>query len=236
MNEIDELHTLKSTVARLEAKVHGMNSATTHAIALVRARRGQRWALWLGAAGLASLPMLGWAAVSLTEFQAGDPIVAADVNTNFSNINAALDGPLMLGTQTIDDVLDDCAGDPCPVANAVVDVETSGGLVRVSLETDPDDDGSIESEIRGYGPSGAKSLLFYLERSGDAGATWERRGVVESNADDGDTLIVPGSAIGFLDRPPAGEWRYRVGLRFSGASNQAVLSGLRLAAREVVGG
>ncbi|MFO0631983.1 MAG: hypothetical protein U0168_03945 [Nannocystaceae bacterium] len=132
MNEVEKLQALTSTVARLEAEVRRMNSATDGASSLVHARRGQRLALWLGAIGLCSLPVLGWAAVRLTEFQAGDPIVAADVNTNFSNINAALDGVPQFG-EAIFDTDDESNGVPAPILNATIEITTMGGPVEIRL-------------------------------------------------------------------------------------------------------
>jgi hypothetical protein len=128
MNELDELQELKSTVARLEAEVAEVTRMTTPTkggASLIRARRGQRLALWLGTAGLVSLPVLGWAAVSLTEFQSGEPIVAADVNDNFTVLASAVDVAVPVGSVI-------------PFAGAI-DVAPAGYLLCDGAEVDRDE-------------------------------------------------------------------------------------------------
>src|SRR5687768_17192485 len=84
-----ELENLRVKVARLESMIE--TGGRSGGASVARARQLQRRVMWLGAAGLCMLPMVGWTAVQLTEFEQGTPIYADQVNTNFSNINAALD-------------------------------------------------------------------------------------------------------------------------------------------------
>lgn len=190
-----------------------------------------RSAILASATALSLLPVLGWAAVSLTEFDGGAPIYASEVNANFSNINDALEGPLTLSAQPVDTFIEAC--DPCVVANASLEITTTGGHVWIGFVPDPDDGGEIEAQIRGYGGNTPMTLLFYLERSNDDGLTWEQRGAIESASDDAGIVQVPPATVLFLDTAAADTWRYRVLLRFSGSATQADLSGIRLFAREV---
>jgi hypothetical protein len=231
MNEVDQLQALTSTVARLEAEVRRMNSPTDGATSLVRARRGQRWALWLGAAGLCSLPMLGWAAVSLTEFQSGDPIVAADVNTNFSNINVALDGPLVFAGQPVNASLEPCSPDPCQVPNAELEITTAGGRVEIRFVPVPQ---TASSSIVGTGGNGLMRMSFILQRSADDGVSWEDRSAFEVDdfsADFAEMRVSPSTVL-FLDDPAAGTWRYRLAIGAGQSLGHVDVIDVHLVARE----
>jgi hypothetical protein len=232
MNEVDQLQALKSTVARLETEVMGMRTSTRDDSSLVRARIGQRWALWLGAAGLCSLPMLGWAAVELTEFQAGDPIVAAEVNDNFSGLAGAVSDLEVFAFQDAAVSSSEfClfADAPCSFADyfAVRVTSTAQQVIRVDLMgasgVGSDAPGRIIAGDNSDNLPGVVNARLILERRTEPAVDWE---AVSSQAvyfdgagglnDFG--VAIPCSAVGFLDTPPAGEHTYRVSAEFADAN------------------
>jgi hypothetical protein len=233
MNQLDRVTKLEEEVAALSAALGALRQRAPVKPARQRLFRPLHAAALATAGAIASVPIVGWTSVAITEFAAETPISAAEVNGNFSALNGAVDGTFTLGTQAIDDFIQGC--DPCVINNAAVEISTSGGLVWVGLVTDPDDDAGVEAGVRGYGGGTAMTLLFYLERSSDGGLTWEERGVVESVSGDSGSVQVPPSSVLFLDRAAPGDWQYRLLMRFSGSATQADFSGLRLYAREIAG-
>lgn len=204
------------------------------ACAAASRRRRQRFVTWTGALGLGLLPVLGWAGVSLTEFQPGSAIVAADVNSNFSNVNAALDGPVVRAAQR---VASWSSSDPSavPVENAELAIQTSGGLVRVELLADAIGIADEPSRLVIEGPPD-QGLRFgcFLERSSDGGATWEQRAwlsLQDSNAQ-GTAWLSPSIAT-FVDDASAGEWRYRITAEPDGAATAVAMFNVRMIAREL---
>lgn len=115
---------LWGTLLWLEAAV-SKNAAPARGPSLARARRGQRLAMWLGAVGLCSVPLIGWAAVSLTEFQAGTPIVAADVNENFAALAAAVNAGQRIEISQLETFFQCATSSLCLSKNLEVTLETA---------------------------------------------------------------------------------------------------------------
>ena len=234
MNE-QELRELKATVARLEAAVKQTNTGGGESLA--RARRIQRRAMWVGAAGLCALPMVGWAAVELTTFVKDDPISSSAMNTNFGNVNSALDGPLVRADQPVGSWT---SNNPVavPVVNAELNITTTGGLVHVQLfpETDGVDGEPARVTVEGIVNQSLR-LGCFLERSADEGATWETRAwITTQDSQASGTIWLSPSVVAFVDDPPAGEWRYRLAAAPEVNATAVGMTNVRLYAREFASG
>jgi hypothetical protein len=180
--------------------------------------------------------MIGWAAVSLTEFQAGNPIVAADVNTNFSNVNAALDGPVVRAAQPVGS-WSSIGPSAVPVENAELDITTTGGLVRVELVPEVDGIQGEPARIVLEGPAD-QGMTFgcFLERRSNGGA-WEERGWLSLRESNGQgTAWLSPSVVAFVDDPGAGDWQYRITAEPDGAATNVAVINVRLLARELATG
>jgi len=176
--------------------------------------------MWIGAAGLCALPMVGWAAVELTTFQKGDAISSADVNDNFTALAEAVTAlenrrpraaelgpavPSWSGSAS-------AATDPGAVVDGLgVTVETHGQTVSVGLV------GSGGQPFLGAEASNTSTeFIFRVERMTDGeDVDWvtveefywrpQAGGSVTSTG-----LRVPPSTILATDTPPAGSTSYRV--------------------------
>ncbi|MBK8237069.1 MAG: hypothetical protein IPK74_16095 [Deltaproteobacteria bacterium] len=230
-----ELQELKETVARLEAAV-SKNAAPACGSSLARARRGQRLAMWLGAVGLCSVPLIGWAAVSLTEFQAGTAIVAADVNENFAALAAAVNAGQRIEISQLETSFQCATSSLCLSKNLEVTLETDGTrAVRVELIP-----GALDSYINlNLGAGGQTDCQSepVIQRSTDGG-DWEdvyRSALRFVEAPSGPSILaVPVGVVTFVDREAgAGVHTYRVGARVpNDAACTFSVSNARLAASD----
>lgn len=247
MNEQQrEVTELKATVARLEAMMTDSIRGNA-AVDLARARRSQRWAMWAGSVGLCSLPVLGWAAVSLTEFQPNTPIVAADVNANFEALAVAVTelqdgraGDRVLGSDVTEwTSTATSAGDPdAVVAELTVDVETHGRPVRVELIGN----GEHQPFIAGETANQTAQFTYRLERrTAGVDVDWvtvdEFFFLAYAGGSSTSAVRLPPTVVTAVDTPAEGTTSYRViawNEPFGGQAGQQVdVARVRLAAQEL---
>lgn len=194
--------------------------------------------------GALLVPAMAWtAAVPHPDFAAGDPISAAQMNENFaalvdqlSAVQLQAHGAIAISEssgafQTQSDIA-------VAVPNAYVELDTTGGIVRLELTSAAGPYGA-RLWLGGTG-GGNDPWLFgyvYFERSSD-GESWEviaspDFGGVPSAS--GSTAVPPGAFTAY-DTPSAGTWFYRVTVSdYGGAGPNSTLhvDYVRLVAREV---
>lgn len=198
-----------------------------------------KYLLWLGSAAACAVPLFAWSAVELTEFQPMTPILAAEVNANFTALGDAvveLESFAFQDAAPTAEQICDVADAPCDFADhfAVRMSTTAGRVVRYELTGAGLDLGGVRLHDHSDNPPGLAFANLTLQRRTDPATDWEPIATQELRFDGGgagglmDFLVtVPCSAFSFVDTPPAGDHTYRIAVTFEDVGNPAETLELR---------
>lgn len=190
---------------------------------------------------LALVPIAGWAIDVPHVFEAGQVIVAQEVNDDFAALAQAITaleatqpGPLVMSQSS--GPFTTMSTDPVPVPNLEVELTTTGRPVRVELLTAVEGGRASISMLQG-GALDYGGTQLYLQRQDGVGAEWVTiASQIYGEVDAPVTIdMPPGFAV--VDAPPAGTYRWRVLVDSysEGLGGTAYVWHVRLAAQELGG-
>lgn len=193
-------------------------------------------------AGLLVPVLAHTASVPNPDFQPGGVISASAINENFAALadqlttveHQAHGAIVMSDAVTLFETGSDTA---VPIPENQLQIETTGGAVRLELSNGAGVNGRLYLIGGGGGPDPWLFAYLTFERSADA-QSWETIGGLDFGgvpAVAGSTGLPP-SAFASYDTPPAGTWFYRVSIHdYSGAGPDSMIrvQNVRLVAREI---
>lgn len=211
------------------------------AVQQLRRRGRERSIIFLAAAGLLVLPLVGDAEpiphLDMTEDFSG-PISGSKMQLNFANIEdrlSALESSRLNTSDTTGIFLTegDCQSG-CAVSALDLTIETHGGAVLLQLLPGAgDESASIGIQEPNAGSAG---LTLVISRAPDGNPNSEPVATLTTYTTVQPIVLnLPPSAYSAIDTPPAGLWTYSVEVLTNGAAQVARVENVRLASIELAG-